>query len=83
MEVSLPNWPIAPAFGLPSPISCPRQKLIAAWALKAAMTSRILPSIVKAGALHFSVSSASGAAAWMRLRTCSRIGRAKGAALAI
>ena len=47
------------------------------------MISRILPSTVNAGALHFIVSSASGAAEWTRARTWPRIDCAKGAALAI
>jgi hypothetical protein len=57
--------------------------LSAAWALKAAMTSRILPSRVKVGAPHLSVSTTLGTAAWTRARTWSRIGVAKGLAFAI
>jgi hypothetical protein len=57
--------------------------LSAAWALNAAIISRILPSTVKAGALHLSVSTASGTTAWTRPRTWSRIGRANGAAFAM
>jgi len=47
------------------------------------MISRILPSTVKAGALHLSVSSTAGTTVWTRARIWSRIGFAKGFAFAI
>jgi len=46
IEVILPNWPIASASAALPRSSCPRQKLSAIWALKAAVMSTIFPSNV-------------------------------------